>query len=112
MASDRKAALGKHRCKRRRRRRETFGVHIYKVLRQLHPDISLSKKTVLIVDCFLTDILERIAEEASRLATYNRRSTINSREIQTAVKLIVPGYLAKFAAIEGTKAVQKYTSSK
>ena len=57
-------------------------------------------------------IFERIAAEASRLAHYNRRSTITSREIQTAVRLLLPGELAKHAVSEGTKAVTKYTSSK
>jgi hypothetical protein len=55
---------------------------------------------------------ERIAGEASRLAHYNKRSTITSREIQTAVRLLLPGELAKHAVSEGTKAVTKYTSSK
>ena len=54
----------------------------------------------------------RIAAEASRLAHYNKRSTITSREIQTAVRLLLPGELAKHAVSEGTKAVTKYTSSK
>lgn len=49
--------------------------------------------------------LERIASEASRLAQYNKRSTISSREIQTAVRLLLPGELAKHAVSEGTKAV-------
>jgi len=43
-------------------------------------------------------ILERIAAEALRLAHYNKRSTISSREIQTAVRLLLPGELAKHAA--------------
>ncbi|XP_017683055.1 PREDICTED: histone H2B-like [Lepidothrix coronata] len=54
---------------------------------------------------------DRIAGEASRLAHYNKRSTITSREIQTAVRLLLPGELAKHAVSEGTKAVTKYTSS-
>nr|XP_033491421.1 histone H2B.2, sperm-like [Epinephelus lanceolatus] len=61
---------------------------------------------------FVSDIFERIAGEASRLAHYNKRSTITSREIQTAVRLLLPGELAKHAVSEGTKAVTKYTSSK
>ena len=43
---------------------------------------------------------------------YVYRSTITSREIQTAVRLLLPGELAKHAVSEGTKAVTKYTSSK
>ena len=42
----------------------------------------------------------------------NKRSTISSREIQTAVRLLLPGELAKHAVSEGTKAVTKYTSAK
>ncbi|XP_078585284.1 histone H2B type 1-L-like [Branchiostoma floridae x Branchiostoma japonicum] len=65
-----------------------------------------------IINFFVNDIFERIASAASRLAHYNKRSTISSREIQTAVRLLVPGELAKHAVSEGTKAVTKYTSSK
>jgi len=65
-----------------------------------------------ILNSFVNDIFERIANEASKLAAYNKRSTISSREIQTSVRLILPGELAKHAVSEGTKAVTKYTSSK
>ena len=37
---------------------------------------------------------------------------MSSREIQTAVRLLLPGEVAKHAVNEGTKAVTKYTSSK
>jgi histone H2B len=56
-------------------------------------------------------IFERVATEASKLAAYNKKSTISSREIQTSVRLILPGELAKHAVSEGTKAVTKYSSS-
>lgn len=59
----------------------------------------------------LLDIFERVATEASKLAAYNKKSTISSREIQTSVRLILPGELAKHAVSEGTKAVTKYSSS-
>lgn len=60
----------------------------------------------------LLDIFERVATEASKLAAYNKKSTISSREIQTSVRLILPGELAKHAVSEGTKAVTKYSQSK
>merc|ERR1712224_1191016 len=62
------------------------------------------------MNSFVNDLFERIAAEASKLAHYNKRSTITSREIQTAVRLLLPGELAKHAVSEGTKAVTKYTS--
>ncbi|KAJ8349745.1 hypothetical protein SKAU_G00248750 [Synaphobranchus kaupii] len=79
---------GKGGKKRRKSRKESYAIYVYKVLKQ------------------------RIAGESSRLAHYNKRSTITSREIQTAVRLLLPGELAKHAVSEGTKAVTKYTSSK
>ncbi|WAR07018.1 H2B7-like protein [Mya arenaria] len=98
--------------KRKRRRRESYAIYIYKVLKQVHPDTGVSSKAMSIMNSFVNDIFERIAAEASRLAHYNKRSTITSREIQTAVRLLLPGELAKHAVSEGTKAVTKYTSSK
>ena len=98
--------------KRRRVRKESYGIYIYKVLRQVHPDTGISSKAMSIMNSFVNDIFERIAAEASRLAQYNKRSTISSREVQTSVRLLLPGELAKHAVSEGTKAVTKYTGSK
>ena len=98
--------------KRRKKRKETYSVYIYKVLKQVHPDTGVSSKAMSIMNSFVNDIFERIASEASRLSNHNGRSTISSREIQTAVRLLLPGELAKHAVSEGTKAVTKYTSSK
>ncbi|KAI9322425.1 histone H2B [Dichotomocladium elegans] len=98
--------------KRKISRKETYSSYIYRVLKQVHPDTGISNKAMSILNSFVNDIFERIASEASKLAAYNKRSTISSREIQTAVRLILPGELAKHAVSEGTKAVTKYTSSK
>jgi len=96
----------------KKKRKESYAIYIYKVLKQVHPDTGVSSKAMSIMNSFVNDIFERIAAESSRLAHYNKRSTITSREIQTAVRLLLPGELAKHAVSEGTKAVTKYTSSK
>merc|ERR1712081_74411 len=98
--------------KRKGKRKESYAIYIYKVLKQVHPDTGVSSKAMSIMNSFVNDLFERIAAEASKLAHYNKRSTITSREIQTAVRLLLPGELAKHAVSEGTKAVTKYTSSK
>ena len=97
---------------RKKKRKESYAIYIYKVLKQVHPDTGISSKAMSIMNSFVNDIFERIAAESSRLAHYNKRSTITSREIQTAVRLLLPGELAKHAVSEGTKAVTKYTSAK
>lgn len=78
----------------------------------MHPDTGISSKAMAIMNSFVNDIFERIAAEASRLAHYTKKNTISSREVQTAVRLLLPGELAKHAVSEGTKAVTKYTGSK
>ena len=98
-------------AKKHRKRKESYAIYIYKVLKQVHPDTGISSKGMSIMNSFVNDIFERIAGEASRLGHYNKRKTISSREVQTAVRLLLPGELAKHAVSEGTKAVTKYTSS-
>ena len=106
-----------------------FSYPFNQVLKQVHPDTGVSSKAMSIMNSFVNDLFERIAAEASKLAHYNKRyssfllqvqnllqmpycrSTITSREIQTAVRLLLPGELAKHAVSEGTKAVTKFTSA-
>jgi histone H2B len=97
--------------RRTKTRKETYSSYIYKVLKQTHPDTGISQKAMSIMNSFVNDIFERIASEASKLAAYNKKSTISAREIQTAVRLILPGELAKHAVSEGTRAVTKYSSA-
>ncbi len=63
------------------------------------------------MNSFVNDTFDRLANEAVRLARYNKKSTMTSREVQTAVRLLLPGELSKHAVSEGTKAVTKYTST-
>lgn len=98
-AADRKA---------KRRRFETFSIYIYKVLKQVHPDIGLSKKAMNIMNSIIYDIFDRVASEGSKLVRFNKRRTLSSREVQSAVKLILPGELARHAISEGTKSITVY----
>jgi histone H2B len=109
-AGKKTAAATGEKKKRSKTRKETYSSYIYKVLKQVHPDTGISNKAMSILNSFVNDIFERVAGEASKLASYNKKSTISSREIQTAVRLILPGELAKHAVSEGTKAVTSMPS--
>ncbi|XP_004294582.1 PREDICTED: histone H2B-like [Fragaria vesca subsp. vesca] len=106
------AAAGEKKKKRNKKSVETYKIYIFKVLKQVHPDIGISSKAMGIMNSFINDIFEKLAQESSRLARYNKKPTITSREIQTAVRLVLPGELAKHAVSEGTKAVTKFTTEK
>ena len=97
--------------KKKQKRHETFSVYIYKVLKQVHQDTGISKKSMNIMNSFINDIFERISLESSKLVRYNKKHTLSAREIQSSVKLLLPGELAKHAIIEGAKAVNKIAES-
>jgi len=107
-----KASKKTSESKRRAKKRvESFASYIYKVLKQVHPDTGISRRAMSIMNSFVNDSFDRLANEAIKLARYNNRMTLTSREIQTAVRLLLPGELAKHAVSEGTKAVTKFTTS-
>ncbi|KAH6774719.1 hypothetical protein C2S51_013123 [Perilla frutescens var. frutescens] len=96
---------------KKRRRRGGGGEYkryLLMVMKEVHPDMGISSKAMTIVNNLMSDMFERIAEEAARLQKYTRRRTLSSREIQGAVKLVLPGELGKHAVAEGTKAVTTY----
>jgi hypothetical protein len=49
--------------------------------------------------------------EAANVCRFSKTKTLGSREVQTAVRLILPGELAKHAVSEGTKAVTKFNAA-
>ncbi|XP_078165786.1 histone H2B.5-like isoform X2 [Carex rostrata] len=102
---------GGEKKKRKAKSTETYKIYIFKVLKQVHPDVGISSKAMSIMNSFINDIFEKLATEAAKLARYNKKPTITSREIQTSVRLVLPGELAKHAVSEGTKAVTKFTSA-
>merc|ERR1711990_858137 len=88
-----------------KKRKESYGIYIYKVLEQVHPDTGVSSKAMSIMNSFVNDLFERIAAEVSKLGYYNKRYTITYRVMEDLVRLLLPGELAKHAVSEGTKAV-------
>lgn len=86
-----------------------YSYYIYKVLKQIHPDSGISSKAMSIMNSFMNDIFDRIMGEATKLRSLrNNGKTLTSRDIQTAVRLILPGELAKHAVSEGSKAIAKF----
>src|SRR5688572_16532122 len=79
------------------KKHETFNLYIFKVLKQVHPNVGMSKKGMSVMNAFVYDIFDRIACEAGNLVYYNKKSTIDSRAIQCAVKLCFPLELSKHA---------------
>ncbi len=74
-------------------------------------ETGISKKGMSVMNSFVNDIFDKVMAEAGKLVRYNKKATLSSREVQTAVRLSLPGELAKHAVSEGTKAVTKFTAA-
>uniref|UniRef100_A0A9L0R3I2 Core Histone H2A/H2B/H3 domain-containing protein n=1 Tax=Equus caballus TaxID=9796 RepID=A0A9L0R3I2_HORSE len=83
---------------------------LHEGIQDAHGLLRQAQEAVSVLDSFVKDIFERIAGEAALLARSTKRSTISSREIQTAVRLLLPGEIGKHAVSEASKAVLRYTN--
>ena len=97
--------------RKRKRSGEGYKRYVFMVLKQVHPGMGISSKAMTIFDNLMNDMFERLASEAAKLSKYTGRMTLSSREIQGAVRLVLPGELGKHANSEGTKAVTTYISN-
>ena len=57
--------------KRKGKRKESYAIYIYKVLKQVHPNTGVSSKAMSIMNSFVNDLFERIAAEVCKLVYYN-----------------------------------------
>lgn len=85
--------------------------YVWRVLKQVHPDMGASGHTMEVLDMMMADMFERLADEAARLCKSAGRATLTSREVQSAVRLVLPGELGKHAVSEGTKAIARFMSA-
>ena len=93
--------------KRHRKGRRTWSSYVRRSLKAINKSLTMSSKTMKIANSFVNDIFERVATQAATLARVNKKRTLGSREVQTAVRLVLPAELAKHAMSEATKAVAK-----
>ncbi len=95
-----------------RNRKASFAIYVYKVMQQVHPNLGITKKAMNIMDSLVLNIFDRITENAVKLPSYSKARTITSREIETAVKLIMPRELAEHSGADANKAVSTYLKFK
>ena len=95
----------------KKKRVMSFKSYIFKVLKQVHPETRISKKSIAIMNNLVTDTFDRVANEAGKLCRMTKTSTLSSRCVQSAVRLVLPGELSKHAVSEGTKAMTKFSQA-
>ena len=92
-------------------RGENYKLYITRVLKVMHPDASITREAVGVVNSFVNDMFGRIASDAGRITTFGKRSTLTSRDLGAAVAMNFPDSLAKHARAEGAKALEVVKST-
>ena len=91
---------------------QNLNLYIFKVLKQVHPDMGLSKKSMMVLNSFMLDVFDRLATEAANAVKYTNKNTMDARAIECAARLCLPGELAKHAQKEANKALKQFMSHK
>lgn len=91
------------RIRRRRKnvnfvRNDVYSRHIYKIFKRTCPEMQISVAAMSVMNSFVEDLLQRIANEASTLAFHANQSTMSTNDIMSATKLVITtDELCKFA---------------
>ena len=93
------------------RRKVDFKNALYKVLRKIDPNGTISSKAMDALNDMMRDLLERLASEAASVREKSGHTTLMSRDIQTAARLILPGALFTHAFYEAHRALRSSVES-
>lgn len=95
----------------RRKPRRSWSLFISRSLKAISKEVSLGGKAMKVVNSFVNDVFDRIATQAGQLARVNKRRTLGSSEVQTAVRLVLPPELAKHAMAEATRVLKQVATA-
>ena len=97
-----KAAAGKK--ARNCRDPAAFNTYIFRVLKQVCSEkkqIGISQKAMQTMNSIVADTFDNIMSEGRMLVINGKKSTLSSKDVETAVKLLIPGELGKGSVTEG-----------
>ena len=89
----------------------SYKTYIRRVLKAVHPETSLTSKSIAILDDFIKDIFLKIAREASTCLELTKRKTLMIRDIEASIRLVLVGQLVNHAIREGNSAVRNFKTN-
>ena len=93
------------------RSKETCALYIKKVLKQIHPDLTISPAARRMVNLFLEDMMWRISTEAGQHARSDRRAVMRTHDVQVALVRVLPPKMKALAKCNADFCVFKYVDS-
>ncbi len=104
-------AKGKSGKKGGRKPNRTFARWIFRVIKQNNKSLGVSAKGMAVLNSFVNYAFGSIASEASALVQGGKGRTLGAKEVSAAVRFALPGELGRHAAVEGAKAVAKFSNA-
>jgi len=90
---------------------ESYRIYVYKVMKDMHPELSISSEAMSVLNDFVKDMFSRLARKSSENAKDCGKNTMSAHEVKAATLMLLTGQLGQHAACEGAKAVEKFSSS-
>eukprot|EP00966_Prymnesium_polylepis_P271363 6269923-Prymnesium_polylepis.1 len=101
-----------------------FAPYLYMVLKQIHPDAEIADAALRVLDDIIIFLFRVIVDRSSKFTQHGMSAEkwreenpgvdhdeLSAADIQAAVRVVIPGELAKHAVSEGTKAWSKFSSN-
>jgi len=88
-----------------------FSVYVMKVLKQIHPNTGISGSALATMVNLVKVDVAKLVSVLNQLMIRSGAKTLKERDVIAAIRIALPGELAKQAVSEANKAVTKYTSN-
>ena len=89
---------------------QAFETYIFRVQKEVCPEQGISKKAMLTMNQIISDKFDCIMKQCREITEQSKKGTITSKEVETAVKLLLRGQLCNNAVNEGRRAIQRYNA--
>ena len=89
-----------------------FNLYIYRVLKQVcsekEEQVGISQKAMVTMNSIIADTFDEIMGECRNLVINGKKHTLQSRDVEAAVKLLLTGELKKHAVDYGQKGLKDH----
>lgn len=87
-----------------------FDTYIKRLGKTIRDDSSITRESLQVINTMIDFVIKKLSNSIRELMANSKHVIITSRDLQTAVRLVIDGDLAKHAVSEGTKVVTRFYS--
>ena len=91
-----------------------FNTYIFRVLKQVAAEkeqVGISQKAMDTMNSIIADTFDNLMSEGRMLVINGRKHTLSSKDVETAVKLLIPGELGKGSVQEGRQGLKDHAGT-